>query len=77
MLLYMEETCLTNIADLDPELQTYNHEEADTGIVLHILYIYPTVNKINQSINQFIVLTSAKEILSLSWLCHALTLTSC
>ena len=32
-------TCLTNIADLDPELQTYNHEEADTGIVLHCIDI--------------------------------------
>ena len=30
-------TCVTNIADLDPDLKTYNQEEADTGIVLHAL----------------------------------------
>ena len=30
-------TYLTNIADLDPELQTYNHEKAGTGIFLHRL----------------------------------------
>ena len=26
-------TCDTNIIDLDPELMTYNQEEADTGIM--------------------------------------------
>ena len=30
-------TYLTNIADLDPELQTYNHEKAGTGIFLYRL----------------------------------------
>ena len=30
-----DKTVLTNIADLDSNLRNYNHEEADTGIVLH------------------------------------------
>ena len=30
-------TYLTNIAELDPELQTYDHEKAGTGIFLHRL----------------------------------------
>ena len=30
-----DKTVLTNIADLDSNLINYNHEEADTGIVLH------------------------------------------
>lgn len=30
-------TCVTNILDLDPELKSYTHEEADTGIVLHAI----------------------------------------
>ena len=32
-----EKTVLTNRADLDNNLRNYNHEEADTGIVLHAL----------------------------------------
>ena len=32
-----DKTVLTNIADLDNNLRNYNHEEADTGIVLHAL----------------------------------------
>ena len=33
----INKTVLTNIADLDNNLRNYNHEEADTGIVLHAL----------------------------------------
>ena len=32
-----DKTALTNIADLDNNLRNYNHEEADTGIILHAL----------------------------------------
>ena len=30
-----ERTCVTNIPDLDSDLNEYGQEEADTGIVLH------------------------------------------
>ena len=36
----VDRTCYTNILDLDRSLQSYGHEEADTGIVLHAIYIY-------------------------------------
>ena len=32
-----ERTCLTNIPDLDSDLKEYGQEEADTGIVLHLI----------------------------------------
>ena len=32
-----QNTCLSNIKDLDKDLFIYNHEEADTGIVLHAI----------------------------------------
>ena len=32
-------TCLMHMANLDPELQIYTHEEADNGIVLHFIDI--------------------------------------
>ena len=30
-------TCITNLDDLDSNLKQYSHEEADTGIVLHVI----------------------------------------
>ena len=35
--LVFENTCLSNLIDLDPDLKIYTHEEADTGIVLHAI----------------------------------------
>ena len=32
-----EKTCVTNIPDFDSDLKEYGQEEADTGIVLHII----------------------------------------
>ena len=53
-----DKTVLTNIADLDNNLRNYNHEEADTGIVLHAL----DVSKIDR-FSELVVFCSDTDVL--------------
>ena len=34
-----ERTCVTSIPDLDSDMEKYGQEEADTGIVLHVMNV--------------------------------------